>query len=121
MKLFKFTKKSIHKLNQTNKNKNQIKKETNRQQMAKHGFYGPPTNVTSRKYQETLSLDDILKFLNPNSVALYQTAKVDFKTTIKAKAAIAGIDAAALAVKFLIAIDITQFRKALDFFKNKKT
>jgi hypothetical protein len=116
MKLFRFTNK------QKNKNKNKTnKKETNREKMNKVGFYGPRPNVTNQQFQQKLSLQDIIQFLNPNSIALYQTAKVDFKTTVKAKAAIAGIDAAALAVKFLIAVDITQFRAALDFFKNKKT
>jgi hypothetical protein len=114
MKIFRFTNKNKQK-NKTNK------KETNLEKMNKYGFYGPRANVTNQHFQQKISLQDVLQFLNPNSVALYQTAKVNFKTTLKAKAAIVGIDAAALAVKFLTSVDITQFRVALDFFKNKKT
>jgi hypothetical protein len=117
MKLFGFTNKHKKNTNKTNKNK----KETNRDKMNKVGFYGPRANVTNQHFQQKLSFQDVLHFLNPNSIALYQTAKVNFKTTLKAKAAVAGLDAAALAVKFLTSVDITQFRVALEFFKNKKT
>lgn len=123
MKLFGFTNK--HKKNaekKENKNKtSKIRKETNRDKMNKIGFYGPRPNVTNQQFQQKLTLQDILRFLNPNSIGLYQSAHVAFKTTVKAKAAVAGMDAAALAVKFLTGLDITQFRVALEFFKNKKT
>jgi len=78
-------------------------------------------NVTNINFQNKLSLTQLLSFLNPLNPALREPAKIDLKTTLKAKAAIGAIDIAATAVKFFTSIDITQFRKVLDFFKNKKT
>jgi hypothetical protein len=78
-------------------------------------------NITNSNFQGKLTLTRLLSFLNPHSEALREPAQVDLKTTLKATAAIGAIDVTALAIKVFTSIDITQFRKVLDLFKNKKT
>ena len=108
--------------NRSIKNENKIKYENKmREKEQKAHPYHRVLNVTNSNFQNKLTLTQLLSFLNPNSKALREPAHIDLKTTLKAKAAIGAIDVTALAVKLFISIDITQFRKVLDFFKNKKT
>jgi len=111
-------KKSIKMRSRSIKN-NYVAKMRAREQMA-HPMHRPH-NITNSNFQGKLTLTRLLSFLNPHSDALREPAQVDLKTVLKAKAAIGAIDVAALAVKVFTSIDITQFRKVLDIFKNKKT
>lgn len=78
-------------------------------------------NITNTNFQNKLNITQLLSFLNPSSQALREPAKVELKTKLKAKAVVGAIDVAAVAVKLFTSVDVTQFRKALDFFKNKKS
>lgn len=100
-------------------NNNYIAKMRAKEQMA-HPMHRNQ-NITNSNFQGELTLTRLLSFLNPHSEALREPAQVDLKTTLKATAAIGAIDVTALAIKVFTSIDITQFRKVLDLFKNKKT
>ena len=128
MHLFKRKTEKVETKNANKKNKsikirsiknNYIAKMRAKEQMA-HPMHRPQ-NVTNSNFQGKLTLTRLLSFLNPHSEALREPAQVDLKTALKAKAAIGAIDVTALAVKVFTSIDITQFRKVLDLFKNKKT
>jgi hypothetical protein len=121
-------KRKTEKEKEKEKNKNKSNKSRNRHyinEMREKEQEARPRyrdrNVLNVNFQNKLTLTQLLSFLNPSSKALQEPAKVDLKTTLKAKALVGAIDVAAVAVKMFTSIDITNFRKALDFFKNKKT
>jgi hypothetical protein len=121
MYLFKKKTEKGNKDNKTNRSRNRNYMNRMRQLEQQARPHHRPHNVTSSNFQNKLTLTQLLSFLNPSSQALREPAKIDLKTTLKAKAVVGAIDVAAVAVKMFTSIDITHFRKALDFFKNKKT